>query len=187
MTDTIEAQEDRRVRSGHIKILRLIFEKDPKFISSGLDAKNISKLIELGCNNAAIREAQTKYVSPINWVNKDFCVIYSAIFYKVVENIDPQSSVGSRYLINRIIKEQIPLKKIAFMESTELCPEKNDTILKVKNARMNEKIKHKTTKRFACPNCKKRRAQYKYVQLRSFDEGYNTSLTCIECGQKWVI
>lgn len=180
-------EEDKTIRDKHINILTEIFNKDKEFKKSGLNALTISTLIELGCNNASIKEAKTKYVSPINWVNDDFKMIYSSIFYRIVENIDPTSSVKSRYIINKIIKNDINLKKIAYMESVELCPEKNDEILKEKKVRMFKKITHKTTKRYPCPNCKERKAKSKQVQLRSFDEGYNTSLTCINCGHKWVI
>lgn len=179
--------DDKSIRDTHINILKAIFDRDKYFNKAGLNASDIATNIELGCNNAAIKEANSKYVSPVNWVNTEFCTIYSAIFYKVVENIDPKSSVHSRYLMDKIINDDINLKKIAFMESTELCPEKNAMILREKNLRMKEKIIHKTTKRFQCPNCKKRNAQYKYVQLRSFDEGYNTSLTCIECNRRWIL
>lgn len=179
--------EDKKIREQHINILKDIFDSDKLFKKSGLDSLDIATQIELGCNNSAIEEAHKKYVSPINWVNMSFCHIYSAIFYKIEENLNPKSEVNSRFLIDQIIDSKIKLKKIASMSSIELCPEKNDTILQQKNIRINKKIEHKTTKRFQCPNCKKRKAQYKYVQLRSFDEGYNTSLTCIECSYKWVI
>jgi DNA-directed RNA polymerase subunit M/transcription elongation factor TFIIS len=181
------AVDDKTIRNKHITILSKILSSDKKFKKSKLDALEISVAIERGCNNAAIKEANKKYVSPVNWVNDDFKFIYSAIFYKIVENIDPKSSVCSRYIIDKIINKDIELKKIALMDSTELCPEKNEMLLKEKRLRISKKIKHKTTKRFPCPNCKERRAKSQQVQLRSFDEGYNTSLTCINCGHKWII
>ncbi len=179
--------EDKTIRDKHINILIKILSNDKEFKKSQLDSNDISIQIEKGLNNASIKEANRRYVSPVNWVNNDFVYIYSSIFYKIVENIDPSSSVGSRYMIDKIIKQDINLKKIAVMDSTELCPEKNEMLLKEKRIRIGKKIKYKTTKRFPCPNCKERRAQSKQVQLRSFDEGYNTSLTCINCGHKWIM
>lgn len=179
--------DDKTIRKKHVDILIKIFTKDKEFKKAGLDAVEISTKIEKGCNNASIEEAKKRYVSPINWVNNSFVEIYSSIFYNIVENIDPKSSVGSRHMIDKIIEGSIELKKIALMDSTELCPEKNDELLKEKQLRINKSIHHKTTKRFPCPNCKERKAKSQQVQLRSFDEGYNTSLTCINCGHKWVI
>lgn len=179
--------DDKIIRGQHINIIAKILSDDKEFKKSKLDAVEVSTQIERGCNNASITDANKKYVSPVNWINDDFRHIYSSIFYKIIENIDPKSSVKSRYMIDKIINQDIDLKKIALMDSTELCPEKNDMILKEKKLRIGKKIKHKTTKRFPCPNCKERRAKSQQVQLRSFDEGYNTSLTCINCGHKWVI
>ena len=124
--------EDKDIRKKHTNILKSILESDKQFKKSTLDASDIATKIEIGCNNTAIEEAHKKYVSPINWVNPDFCIIYSAIFYRIVENLDPKSSVGSRYLIDNIINGVIQPKKIASMNSIELCPEKNNMILEEK-------------------------------------------------------
>ena len=178
---------DAVIRNRHKQILREIFSKDKRFKDDYDRIEDIIEQIEVGCNNAAIRQSHEDHVSPINWSNEDFRMIYSAIFFKVSQNLDPKSPVGSKYLINRIHKGKIDLSELAAYKSDDLCPEKSRKIIEEKNRRLNETIDHKVTERYSCPNCKKNRAQYKQVQLRSLDEGYNTSLDCMECGWHWVV
>lgn len=151
------------------------------------EKKEMAKMIERSCNNEAIIQAKQNHITPINWNNQDFCSIYSAISYRIIQNLDPNSTVGSSYLLNKLANGKIKPINIAKKTSAQLCPEKSADIIKEKNRRLKETIEVRTTQRYPCPNCKKREAQYKNVQLRSLDEGYNLSLTCKYCSHKWVI
>jgi DNA-directed RNA polymerase subunit M/transcription elongation factor TFIIS len=177
---------DLTIRNRHRTLFREILLKDKLFknkIAEDLEA--IVEAIEKSCHNEAIRNARDKHVSPINWSNSEFCDIYSSIIYKIAQNLDAKV-VGSRYLLKKIADEEIDLKVIATMTSHELCPEKSNAIMEEKNKRINEKVELKSSDRYKCPNCSKHNATYQYVQLRSFDEGYNLSLTCIDCGHRWI-
>ena len=178
---------DEVIRSSMRQDLKNIFMQDDrfkKFTFEKLD--DIVTEIERGCNNFAILTAGRQHVTPINWCNTDFCRIYSAIMFKIKQNLDPTSPVKSKYLINKIHKSKINPYNLAEMDSHDLCPTKSDGIIKERKDRLNMKIEHKTTNRFSCPNCGAKEAQSKNVQLRSLDEGYNLSLTCINCNYKWV-
>lgn len=174
------------IRKRHVALIRDTLLKDKLFKKKTEDEGNtIAELIEKSCHNESIRNSQDKNVSPINWSNSEFCDIYSAIIYKLIQNMDV-NIVGSRYLIKKLANDEIDLKNIAKLSSHELCPEKSDAIIEEKNKRINEKVELKSSDRYKCPNCSKHNATYQYVQLRSFDEGYNLSLTCIDCGHRWI-
>ena len=64
--------EDKTIRDKHINILIKILSNDKEFKKSQLDSNDISIQIEKGLNNASIKEANRRYVSPVNWVNNDF-------------------------------------------------------------------------------------------------------------------
>jgi len=179
---------DAVVRNRYKQLIREALKKDKRFEKYDYGKfEEIVDEIELGFNDAAVQQAQREHVSPINWSNNDFRCIYSSIAFKVLQNLDPKSPVKSKYLLTSLYKKKIKPFDLAFSKSDDLCPEKSEKIIAEMNRRLDEKVEHKTTTRYKCPNCKKSRAQHEYVQLRSFDEGYNSSLTCIECGHKWVL
>lgn len=177
---------DVTLRNRHITLIRDTLLKYKLFKNKDEDEVNtIAESIEKSCHNESIRNSRDKNVSPINWSNSEFCDIYSAIIYKIIQNLD-HNIVGSKYLLKKIANGEIDLKTIATLSSHELCPEKSDAIIAEKNKRINEKVELKSSDRYKCPNCSEHNATYQYVQLRSFDEGYNLSLTCIDCGHRWI-
>lgn len=177
---------DITIRNRHITLIKMVLLKDKLFKKkTEEEVVAIAESIEKSCHNESIRNSRDKHVSPINWSNSEFCDIYSATIYKIVQNLD-NNVVGSKYLLNKVANNEIDLKTIATLSSHELCPEKSDALIEEKNKRINEKVEFKSSDRYKCPNCSKFNATYQYVQLRSFDEGYNLSLTCIDCGHRWI-
>ena len=177
--------DDTFVRNIFRGQIRDVLKKDSRFKEFDYREK-IANLMERGCNNQAIRRSKKDHVSPINWNNEEFRHIYSAVFYRIIENLDPKSQVGSSHLIDSIHSGLIKPEEAAYLSSVALCPEIWKHIVKELHKRINEKIKAKTTTQYKCPNCQKRKATYRLVQLRSLDEGYNTSLTCDNCSYHWI-
>lgn len=167
------------------KQIREVLLADKRF--KKMEYEKLEKIvqdIEVGCNNTAIRKSHN--IHPINWSNIEFRAIYGAIFYKMIENLNKDSSIKNSYIIDKLYDSPEIAGDLGNMTSFQLCPEKSSQIIEERNTRLNETIEHKTTTRYPCPSCKSKKAQYQNVQLRSLDEGYNLSLTCIECGYKWI-
>jgi len=161
-----------------------------------LTKKELTKIIkdlERGCNNRAIRKSLEESVTPIWWTNSEYCEIYSSTVYKLVQNLNPKSEVGSDHLIYLILNSfftkdrAIKISMIADMHSNEMCPEKSQPIIQEHQKRLHKKIKVKTTNRYPCPKCGRRKATRQEKQLMSFDEGTNISLTCTYCNFHWIL
>jgi len=186
-----EARQDfdksQRLKHGK-KILKSALKKVPEFkaLESDEQEKIINEL-ERGCNNKAIRRATLEKVKPRWWTNEYYCEIYASIVYKMAMNINPDSEVGSSHLMKLILGNRIKLSAVADMHSNELCPEKSYPIIQKMSERLHKRVEVKTTKRYKCPQCKKKEAQVQEKQLRSFDEGTNICLTCIHCGKRWIL
>lgn len=182
--------EDEQIRQRYRLQLQNVFREYYINKNSEYDEEKIQKMcseIELSCNNKAIVIAKEKNISPINWNNPDFCCVYSSLLYRISENLDPQSAVQSEYLITQILTGKVKPKNVVNMTSAEMCPERNQKIIEEKRIRLNKKVDQKESTRYQCPNCKKKKTKHQPVQLRSFDEGYNLSITCLNCGYGWVI
>lgn len=176
---------DKITRSVFRKQIRDVLLQDKRFKKMNIEELDvIVKDIEIGCNNEAIKRSHD--IHPINWVNIKFREIYGSVFYKMIENLNPDSSVNSTHLIDKLYKKPSIASKLGGMNSFKLCPEKSKQIIENRNVRLNEVMEHKSSKRYPCPMCKAKKAQYQKVQLRSLDEGYNLSLTCMECGFRWI-
>lgn len=179
--------EDRKIRGIYLNSILSILQqyKGAERIPYAT-LEQYAKQIEHGCNNLSIEQARSRHITPINWNNMRFCDIYSSNMYKIKQNLDPNSEVNSTYLIDGILSGKINPKNVGYMKSEELCPEKSEQIVNERKTRLNNRIEVKTTKEYKCHNCGQRKCQFKRVQLRSLDEGYQKSITCMNCGNHWV-
>lgn len=124
------------------------------------------------------------------WDILEFSEIYKDICNKVLTNLDPESYVSNEHLIKKVIDGEIEPNKLAIMTPPELFPEKWEKLIQEKLNR--EKLKYEVsnlaqTDFYKCPKCKKARAAFYHVQLRSADEPTSTLLNCLECGHNWRI
>ncbi len=119
------------------------------------------------------------------FTNLPFVGRYSANCYKLIANLDPQSSVASDYLITQIIDGKIDPTQIVSMTSYELCPcasqREHDEI----ELRMSQHIEEKVSRRYRCPKCKENRTIPHEYPGRAADEAACHSIECITCGYKW--
>jgi DNA-directed RNA polymerase subunit M/transcription elongation factor TFIIS len=73
-----------------------------------------------------------------------------------------------------------------FMSSEELYPGRTKDIRDEIELRRNQKIKYKTSSRYECHECHKRKTRIEERQTRSFDEAATTFITCVNCGHQWT-
>lgn len=91
------------------------------------------------------------------------------------------------YIIKAIKKKEIDPKKIAFMKPSDLNQEKFKDIIKkkeVEELRLKEKG---TTNTFKCEKCKKNKCSVIEKQIRSGDEPATLFITCLECGNVFMM
>ncbi len=193
MDDKERKKHDKQMRRQYRNIIKDAFLKNKQVKKLSPETiEYITKALERGCNNKAIRKSHNDKVTPIWWSNPQFCAIYSSIVYKLSLNLNPKSEVHSEFLINLILKchekqERIKLSQIPDMHSNDMCPEKSQPIIQEHQKRLHKKVKLKTTNRYPCPKCKGREATRQEKQLCSFDEGTNISLTCTYCNFHWIL
>jgi DNA-directed RNA polymerase subunit M/transcription elongation factor TFIIS len=123
-----------------------------------------------------------------SWKNPAFTDIYIAKTRSILNNLDPSGEVGNTYLISLILKGQIDLKRIAFMEPVELFPDRSKALLDKFKEQENTLHYHKptTSKAYTCGKCKKNTCLVQQYQSKSCDESATTAISCLHCGHRWV-
>lgn len=187
-----------------IDLLIDILENDTQASELGQEIiDELSQKIESSCNNANIDLAKQRHI-PIYWDNQTFYEQYSSIVFRVLMNIDPNSSINKykspeigRYCISQIIKcgnaliwktdPPFDLNRIGYLMEDELNPHINQPYKDQIKIRSEQIITYKTTKMYQCPQCKKNDAKERRNQTRSSDEGYTIFLTCQICDYRWRI
>ena len=118
----------------------------------------------------------------------EFVEIYVSKTKNIYTNLNANSYVKNKELINKIKTEQIKPYDLAFLDTYKLFPEIWTEIIeeKAKIAKiLKESLKETATDIFECPRCHKRKTIYCEVQTRSSDEPMTKFITCLECGCKW--
>ena len=123
-----------------------------------------------------------------SWNNPAFTNIYIAKTRCLLSNLDPTNEVGNTYLLPRIQKGRVDLKRIAFMEPVELFPDRSKALLDKFKEQENTLHYHKptTSKAYTCGKCKKNTCLVQQYQSRSCDESATTAISCLHCGHRWV-
>lgn len=148
---------------------------------------HLARLIEKGVYNKTIQFCKDKDVTR-NWDNHIFRTMYQQFAMKAYVNIDPDTYVGNRTLINRILDGEIKPQELAFLEREQIFPEHWKPYVEEKKKR--DKIIYEvrdemTSDLYECPRCHKRRTSYYQAQTRSADEPMTTFVTCLNCLKHW--
>jgi len=153
---------------------------------------DIVKLIECSCLKYTLEKLsilEHNYNEKYFVNNKIFINEYSAVYYKIISNIDKVSSVSSCELIAKIsdfyLNEPARIDDLPYMTSAELSPNKNDELRKIVYIRQNIQIDKKFSQNYTCPRCKLKKAVYTETQRRSADEAADIRLECTGCGCIW--
>lgn len=123
----------------------------------------------------------------VSWDNPALNNAYNYICGNLLQNLDPDSMVGSSYLINKVLDKKCELERLGQMTSEELCPEKSIDI-RTKIAERSD-IKHstKSSTMYRCSKCKRNETTLERRHTRGLDEATNYRATCVFCKHSWNI
>ena len=143
--------------------------------------ENLSTNIEKSIYNYCIQTSEKKQIIK-KWSNPYFVQLYLDKLKTIIFNLK------SKQLIFRLLNKDIDSKQIAFINYTELQPEKWSELLHDKDIRLENRYFPKieaSTDNFTCGKCKSNKCTYYQLQTRSADEPMTTFVTCINCGNRW--
>lgn len=140
--------------------------------------------LEINCYQMCIEDAyKERYSTEFEYE----CVnLYHNTTIKILNNIDPESSIGSNHLINEINAGNITANNIVGLQSYMLAPRHSEDIRNYLNTQSQQKIEVKTSSYFQCPRCHERKTTYYEKQKRSLDEPATIFINCVGCGFNWA-
>ena len=165
-------------------------EVSKKFINLLSDygfSDDVSINIEKGIYNNTIHFSNQKGISK-RWDNIFFRKIYMMKVISVYSNLDPNSYIGNKRVIDRLKCGEFEPYNIANMEPLQVFPEIWKSVYDEKEKRdkvLYEVNKDMATDIFTCSRCHKKECTYYQLQTRSADEPMTTFVTCLNCGKRW--
>ena len=169
--------------------IKLINVKKIQFLESHIDRPNtISKLATLLQDiNTAFRieagvfEFTLVYCATRNYIVKLMPAIYNDKIYELSQNLNPDTSIQNKTLVNAIQEGKINPQTIAFLKPQDLHPQRWEALVKKANLREEKKKNMAVTDLYQCWKCKERRCRIMEIQTRSSDEPMTKFITCLNC------
>jgi DNA-directed RNA polymerase subunit M/transcription elongation factor TFIIS len=144
-------------------------------------------LIEKGIYNKSIEYADTHDIGK-RWDNEFFKKIYVLIAMKIYSNLNPDTYIENKRLIERMKEGEFKPQDLATMEDQYMFPEHWKPYVDEKAKRdkyLYEVTGESTTEMYQCSRCKQKKCTYYQLQTRSADEPMTTFVTCLNCGKRW--
>lgn len=117
--------------------------------------------------------------------------IYVNKLHQIYTNMDPESYVENKFLLDRIVNEEIDIDRIAFLTPQELNYEAWKDMMSKQQAGedfiQNAVVSGTRTSEFTCGRCKTNDCTYNFVNSRSLDEAALCHIRCLNCKKKWVV
>ncbi len=164
---------------------REVCEQYAAWMALGADVRDrLIRHMERGCFAITIDECVIEGIDRM-FTDARFVSRYSIICHKLLANLDVNGSVGSSYLIDRIISGEIKAVDVGRYTSFELCPEASKCEREMIKLRQNQKVALKVSRAHICPKCKGNETIPIGYQGRSADEDTSLAIKCVLCGHKW--
>jgi DNA-directed RNA polymerase subunit M/transcription elongation factor TFIIS len=156
--------------------------------NSIIDNYDISKSIEESVFQYVVNNVCSNKNTHIDWDNIYFKRTYMNKCISLYTNLNSDSYVNNKELIEKITNGNIDPYKIAFMTPQELFPQNWEAFMekeKAKNEFLYTKKLESFTDEYKCGRCKQSKCSYYQVFTRSLDEPAVLYFTCLNCGHKW--
>lgn len=164
------------------KKIQDIIQSRCKFMSESDQAD-----LERGIYNFTIEDSKRRIVHSV-WENPEFTQLYLINARRTIANLDPTSYIANARLLERFRDGEFRPHDIAFMNYSDLFPEKWGAMIELaikREAKMLEVDKSMATDMFKCSRCGKRQCTYYEMQTRSADEPMTQFIRCLNCGKQW--
>lgn len=157
-----------------------------------IDINEIMKMainLERGIFNYTISIYPNKKINE-TW-NDYFNNLYINRAVKIYNNLNPNSSLKNKTLLNRLLSKEINEFEISSFNSEQLFPERwkdlTDKYLTNISDDLPEQIKleDRPDGLFKCGKCKSYKTEYNEKQTRSADEPTTKFCYCHNCGNRW--
>jgi len=112
---------------------------------------------------------------------------YLGAAHNLLENLDPEGSVGNTYLHPLVISGQIKPDALVRLSDHDLYPPKWQEIKdrRLKEIKTENEMKQATSDLYKCGKCGKRETTFYQLQTRSMDEPTTSFINCTNCGHRW--
>jgi DNA-directed RNA polymerase subunit M/transcription elongation factor TFIIS len=123
------------------------------------------------------------------WSHKGFQDVYLAVGRRLIGNLNPNSYVKNKNLLERYKQGELTLEQIANQNSYELCPEVWQSLVDAQAKRERIQLEgdfSRATDKWMCNTCKQRKCTYYELQTRSADEPMTIFIHCLNCGKRWT-
>ena len=148
---------------------------------------NEAKDLEIGIFNSCIDYANSLKI-PASWSCELFAETYLNIGISIYSNLDKNSYIQNKKLLDKIKNREILPHKLPYMSYEELFPEVWKEIMEKRERRIKAAYEIKQvsmTDAIKCGKCKNNKVTYYELQTRSGDEAITQYFNCICCGHKW--
>jgi DNA-directed RNA polymerase subunit M/transcription elongation factor TFIIS len=127
-------------------------------------------------------------IAPIGELFDD---IYGLVCYRISSNLDPTHSIYEtnvavkKKIGQRLLDGEITVNQFVNMTSSEMLPEKYEEMkARIEISKTVTETK-KSSSLYRCRICKENKCSMENLYNRSFDEGTNLRITCLNCGFQW--
>ncbi len=163
----------------------MVCERYPKWAELPIVTREgLVRHMERSCFAAVVDECIAAGIDRL-FTEPKFVDRYSAICCRVSANLDTTGSVGSNYLIDKIIAGEVDPLTIASYTSVTLCPEASREEREMIERRQNIKAELKVSRAYTCPKCHGNETIPIKYQGRSADEDCSISIKCVKCSTIW--
>jgi DNA-directed RNA polymerase subunit M/transcription elongation factor TFIIS len=140
--------------------------------------------MERDCYNKIITSCTADGIDRL-WTDPRFRDRYSAECYKLLANLDAESSIKSHYLVEQIIDGSVDPSKIADLSSIEMCPQASQEERDMIELRKKQVAVKKFSKNYICRKCGHDETELFEQQIRALDEGSTIFKECLNCHHRW--
>jgi len=182
LTDNNMPDENRRTM---LDLFAVACDKHEKWRTIDIETRrSIVRRIERSCHRNTINTCERDRINR-TWEEPAFVSRYSACCYRVLSNLDCDSSINSTHLINEIINKRIDPRVAGEISSATLYPKGSATERDIIAIRREQKIQEKFSEKYKCSKCHARKCVWYGVQTRGLDEPEDKHCRCLECGHQW--
>lgn len=174
-----------------------IYEKFQNLINKYIDKKdyNLDDIMKIAINlergifNYTISIYPNKKINE-TW-NNYFNNLYINRAVKIYNNLNPDSSLQNKKLLQRLLSKEFNEFEITSFNSEQLFPEKWKELCDKHLTNINDdipeqiKLEDRADGLFKCGKCKSYKTEYNEKQTRSADEPTTKFCYCHKCGNRW--